>query len=240
MSTRRLALALLLTSSAPGLAAERALTADEYARFVALVGDRLEAGVRAQQPGDAAAAELLVKAFTTLAQHRFPGAIAVGVLSDLHFSEAQLQAFIDAHPDLVLADTATLSKRLERAMEVKAAHMPPRPPPPARAPTIDVDAAVRAATRAHRDLLLVYEAEWCLACKDLERTLADASVRARLADTDVKVVDVTNDDDPRVKAATRRFHADTLPMLILVRAGKERLRLDRAVTPQELLAALPR
>jgi hypothetical protein len=79
-----------------------------------------------------------------------------------------------------------------------------------------------------------------LPCKELERTLADASVRARLADTDVKLVNVTDDTNPRAEAAKQRFHADTLPTLILLRGGRELLRLNNAVTPEELLAALPR
>jgi hypothetical protein len=209
----------------------------EYARFVALVGDRLDAAVRALRPGDAVAGQLLLEATKTLVDHRFPGFVAVAALGDLHLGEAQLEAFVAAHPERVRVDTDKLLARMGAAWRTwNAAH--PEPAPPPQAPIVDVAAAERAAARAHRPLLLVYEAAWCLPCKEVRRTLDDPRVRAALAGVTVAFVDQTEDDAPGARAAKARHHAETLPLLVLVRDGRERLRIDHVVDPEQLLAAL--
>ena len=62
-----------------------------------------------------------------------------------------------------------------------------------------VQAAIRRASAEGRHSMLDFYADWCVSCKELERTtFADAGVQARLGDTLLLQVDVTaNDADDR-------------------------------------------
>ena len=75
-----------------------------------------------------------------------------------------------------------------------------------------------AAKRAHKPALLDFYADWCLPCKEMELKTFDARGRARARALQLVKVDCTNDDDPAVAAAKKRWGAATLPTLVLLGA----------------------
>ena len=92
----------------------------------------------------------------------------------------------------------------------------------------------------HRPVLLDFYADWCLPCKELEnKTFSRIEVARALARFTLVKVNCTTDDDPLVVAAKQRWHADTLPTLVLVDAdGKVARKIDHFVPAEELLALL--
>jgi thiol:disulfide interchange protein DsbD len=111
---------------------------------------------------------------------------------------------------------------------------------PALAWVHGAEAGVRRAQAEHRPALLDFYADWCLPCKELERkTFGRADVARSLARFTLVKVDCTSDDDPAVAAAKQRWHADTLPTLVLLDAdGKVAHKVDRVIAPEELLRLL--
>jgi thiol:disulfide interchange protein DsbD len=92
-------------------------------------------------------------------------------------------------------------------------------------------AAVDAAKADHKPVVLDFGAEWCPPCKELEvRTfpkVADELQRFQL----VKI-DCTNEDDPSVVAAKKRFGAGTLPaVFILDSDGNVKHHIDHFIMP---------
>lgn len=87
----------------------------------------------------------------------------------------------------------------------------------------ELDARVAQAAAAGRPVMLDFYADWCVSCKEMETlTLADARVRARLANVVLLQADVTanNADD---KALLKRFGLFGPPGIILFGAdGRER------------------
>jgi thiol:disulfide interchange protein DsbD len=114
----------------------------------------------------------------------------------------------------------------------------------AGAPTLTwvhgADEGVRRAQAEHRPALLDFYADWCLPCKELElKTFSRAEVAKQLARFTLVKVNCTSDDDPAVTAAKQRWHADTLPTLVVVGAdGKVAHKIDHFVEPDELLKLL--
>ena len=94
-----------------------------------------------------------------------------------------------------------------------------------------------------RPVVVVFGASWAAASRELaERTLADARVKAALADVDFSYVDATDSDDPEVAAAIAREQVSALPCIV-VHAGRDqaaREHLNGFVTAEALLAALER
>jgi thioredoxin:protein disulfide reductase len=104
----------------------------------------------------------------------------------------------------------------------------------------DHEAAVAQARAQHQPVLLDFYADWCLPCKELERsTFSKPEVVRALATRTLVKVDCTSDEDPRVVAAKKQWHADTLPTLVLVDAdGKVAHKVDHVVSADELLTLL--
>jgi thiol:disulfide interchange protein DsbD len=102
------------------------------------------------------------------------------------------------------------------------------------------EAGVRAARQTNTTALIDFYADWCLPCKEMEhKVFSDPEVAKVLSKLTLVKVDCTSDDDPAVVEAKKRYGADTLPTLALVRPdGRLAQKIDRVVEPAELLKIL--
>jgi thioredoxin:protein disulfide reductase len=102
------------------------------------------------------------------------------------------------------------------------------------------DEGLKLARAQHKPALLDFYADWCLPCKEMElKTFSKTEVARELAKFTLVKVNCTTDDDPAVVAAKQRWHADTLPTLVLVGPdGKAERKIDHFVQPDELLKIL--
>ncbi|MFI5290725.1 MAG: thioredoxin family protein, partial [Polyangia bacterium] len=102
------------------------------------------------------------------------------------------------------------------------------------------DEGLRLARAQHRPALLDFYADWCLPCKELElKTFSNPEVARALSDLTLVKVNCTSDDDPTVIETKKRYGADTLPTLVLLRAdGTIAHKVDHFIGPAELLALL--
>ena len=93
-----------------------------------------------------------------------------------------------------------------------------------------------------RPLIVDFTAAWCVACKEMEKhTFADERVQREAGRFLAVRVDVTDDEDPRVKATTREHAVRGLPTVILFGSnGSEALRYTQQVEADEFLKALER
>lgn len=91
-------------------------------------------------------------------------------------------------------------------------------------------------------MLVDFTAAWCVACKEMDKEIfADERVRQEAGRFVAVRVDVTNDEDPRVKATTSEHAISGLPTVILFRSdGAEAKRFNKKVEAEEFLAALER
>jgi thiol:disulfide interchange protein DsbD len=103
-------------------------------------------------------------------------------------------------------------------------------------------AARQKAREASRPLLVDFTATWCVACKEMDKeTFADQRVRQEAARFVALRVDVTDDEDPRVKATTSEHAVSGLPTVILFGSdGAEAQRFNSKIQAEEFLAALER
>jgi thiol:disulfide interchange protein DsbD len=101
-------------------------------------------------------------------------------------------------------------------------------------------AGVAAAKAAHKPALLDFYADWCLPCKEMElKTFDDENVSAELERMQLVKVDMTSDEDPAVVEVKQRYHADTLPTIVLLDSdGKVAQTINHFVEPKELLPLL--
>jgi thiol:disulfide interchange protein DsbD len=99
---------------------------------------------------------------------------------------------------------------------------------------------IATARAQHKPALLDFYADWCLPCKELElKTFSRSDVARALGQFTLVKVNTTVDDDPEVVAAKARYHADTLPTLVLVDAeGNIKRKIDHFVSGEELLRLL--
>src|SRR5262249_42807637 len=101
------------------------------------------------------------------------------------------------------------------------------------------DDAVARAIAAGRPGLIDFEGEWCLPCREMDRTtFRDAAVVRAAAGFATLRVDVTSADD-RVNELMARFAVPGVPTYVLLGPdGRERGRLVGFVGPDEMLRAM--
>lgn len=105
---------------------------------------------------------------------------------------------------------------------------------------VPVEVARQQAQREQRPLLVDFSAQWCGACKELDkRTFSHPDV-SREAGRFVAVrVDATDEDDPTVESTLEHFSIKGLPtVLVFDSSGKEAIRYNDFVAPDKFLEAI--
>jgi thiol:disulfide interchange protein len=104
-----------------------------------------------------------------------------------------------------------------------------------------LDDAIARSRSDGKPALLFFTAEWSTACKALDReTFSNEHVKSLLRSQFHSVrIDVTNEDDPAVRALQERFRVTGLPTVIVLDKGSdETLRLLDFLTADELVSKL--
>ncbi len=91
-----------------------------------------------------------------------------------------------------------------------------------------------------RPLLVDFTANWCVACKELDkRTFADEAVSREAGRFIAVKVDATDDEAPEVVAAMQQYRIVGLPtVVVLDSTGREAVRFTDFVAADEFLAAI--
>lgn len=100
--------------------------------------------------------------------------------------------------------------------------------------------AVAKAEAEKKPLLIDFGAEWCVACKDLEkRTFPHPLVTAQANRFVALRVDATDDEHPEIRRLTKKYRVLGLPTVIVVGShGQEVLRFTEFVPPERFAEAL--
>lgn len=93
-----------------------------------------------------------------------------------------------------------------------------------------------------RPVIIDFWAEWCIACKELEKvTFSNDEVRSRLADYVLLSADLTKEDDPVVQSLFKSYAIKGLPTIVFIdERGDESLdvRLTNFEPPEDFLIRL--
>lgn len=100
--------------------------------------------------------------------------------------------------------------------------------------------AVEKAKAEKRPMILDFGANWCVACKELEKyTFADKDVLVKGGRFVAGKIDLSNDEDPANEALKKKYKVNGLPaVLIFDSEGKEVARIEKFVEAKEFLALL--
>jgi thiol:disulfide interchange protein DsbD len=103
-----------------------------------------------------------------------------------------------------------------------------------------VEQAQARALRERKPLLIDFTANWCAACKELEKlTFSDPGVLAESTRFVTVRLDATHDDNPKVEATLEKFRVVGLPtLLVFDSSGKQALRYTDFVDAAHFLQAL--
>ena len=104
----------------------------------------------------------------------------------------------------------------------------------------DEAAAREMAQKEKLPLLVDFRADWCAACRQLEKqTYPDAEVEQKLSGFVLVRVDATNEDDATTKRIIDRYGVTTLPTLVLIdSSGREIRRVNEFMGPKEFVKVL--
>ncbi|HTJ82486.1 MAG TPA: cytochrome c biogenesis protein CcdA, partial [Polyangiaceae bacterium] len=104
----------------------------------------------------------------------------------------------------------------------------------------DEGKAIEQAKAENRPLLIDFGAEWCGACKELEKhTFADPEVKVKAGRFVAVRIDATDGDDPRVAALMEKYKVKGLPQVIVLDSeGNEAKRISQFVEAKEFLAMI--
>ncbi|HEV8550033.1 MAG TPA: cytochrome c biogenesis protein CcdA [Polyangiaceae bacterium] len=104
----------------------------------------------------------------------------------------------------------------------------------------NVDTARARALRESRPMIVDFTAGWCGACKELDKlTFSAPPVGAELGRFVAVRVDATNDEDPAVGAALKRFGVRGLPTVVIFDSrGNEALRYTDFVAADSFLSGI--
>jgi thiol:disulfide interchange protein DsbD len=104
----------------------------------------------------------------------------------------------------------------------------------------DETKAAAQAKAEKRPMLIDFGAEWCGACKELEKhTFADPEVKVKAGRFVALRIDATNEDDPTVAAMMTKYGVKGLPAVILIDSeGKEVKRITEFVKAKDFLAMI--
>ena len=96
------------------------------------------------------------------------------------------------------------------------------------------------AQNQNKNIILDFGADWCKACKDLERlTFADSDVTKRLQSFIAVKIDGTNIKDPSVKSIQSKFSVIGLPTVIILDSqGDEQGRFTSFLPPEQFIKFL--
>ncbi len=86
------------------------------------------------------------------------------------------------------------------------------------------EARVDLALRSGEPVLIDFTADWCIACRELEKmTFADAAVVAEAKRFTALQVDCTRSKDPAIQAIQARFGVNSLPTVLMIGSDGERV-----------------
>ncbi len=104
----------------------------------------------------------------------------------------------------------------------------------------DFEQALKDAQNQNKNIILDFGADWCKACKDLERlTFADSDVTKRLQSFIAVKIDGTNIKDPSVKSIQSKFSVIGLPTVIILDSqGDEQGRFTSFLPPEQFIKFL--
>lgn len=100
--------------------------------------------------------------------------------------------------------------------------------------------ALASAKTDTRPLIIDFGAEWCAACKDIEKEVfSNAEVKVKASRFVAVRVDATNDEDPKVKDLMAKYKVTGLPTVILFDSkGEEAKRFNSKLKAEEFLAMI--
>jgi len=104
----------------------------------------------------------------------------------------------------------------------------------------DEEGALAQAKAEKRPVLIDFGAEWCGACKELEKhTFSDPEVKVKAGRFVAVRIDATDADDPRVSSLMKKYNVTGLPAVIVIdSAGNEAKRINEFVEAKQFLAMI--
>lgn len=101
----------------------------------------------------------------------------------------------------------------------------------------DEEQATAAATAEKRPMIVDFGAEWCGACKQLEKeTFSNADFKAKAGRFIAVKVDATNEEDPKVAALSKKYKVTGLPTVVVFDSqGQEVKRFTEFVNAEKFI-----